>query len=216
MLQTVFPTYASKHTIWLKPMNLADLYNWIFAVRHFWESSIVPTVIRFPWKLTNNVSSKYQMFIVLYLDEDDTGVVRPILFEHIIKWLLFYFFGLSIHKWHLFFNFLNMRQISSSFTCFVQVGAQTSIKTVEFDLPLVRNISVTQPLMVQNKISYVPKTWMTLKEPISVWSENNFTIQGVLEHLNVTKDHSDYLWRITRYIITCVSKLATVRIGFLK
>ena len=109
-----------------------------------------------------------------------------------------------------------MRQISSSFTCFVQVGAQTSIKTVEFDLPLVRNISVTQPLMVQNKISYVPKTWMTLKEPISVWSENNFTIQGVLEHLNVTKDHSDYLWRITRYIITCVSKLATVRIGFLK
>ncbi|WJZ87718.1 hypothetical protein VitviT2T_007081 [Vitis vinifera] len=79
-----------------------------------------------------------------------------------------------------------------------KVGAQTSIKTVEFDLPLVRNISVTQPLMVQNKISYVPKTWMTLKEPISVWSENNFTIQGVLEHLNVTKDHSDYLWRITR------------------
>ncbi|KAL6343138.1 hypothetical protein AAG906_019681 [Vitis piasezkii] len=78
-----------------------------------------------------------------------------------------------------------------------KVGAQTSIKTVEFDLPLVRNISVTQPLMVQNKISYVPKTWMTLKEPISVWSENNFTIQGVLEHLNVTKDHSDYLWRIT-------------------
>ncbi|KAJ9701106.1 hypothetical protein PVL29_006451 [Vitis rotundifolia] len=79
-----------------------------------------------------------------------------------------------------------------------KVGAQTSIKTVEFDLPLFRNISVSQPLMVQNKISYVPRTWMTLKEPISVWSKNNFTIQGVLEHLNVTKDHSDYLWRITR------------------
>lgn len=41
---------------------------------------------------------------------------------------------------------------------------------------------------------------MTVKEPINLWSENNFTIQGILEHLNVTKDSSDYLWYITRYI----------------
>ena len=109
-----------------------------------------------------------------------------------------------------------MRKISSSFTCFVQVRAQTSVKTVEFDLPPFQNISVTQPLMLQNKISSIPKAWMTLKEPIGIWGENNFTIQGLLEHLHVTKDNSDYLWHITRYILTCISKLATIRIGFLK
>lgn len=98
----------------------------------------------------------------------------------------------------------------------MQVGAQTSVKAVESDLSLFHNISVTQPSMVQNKISQLPKTWMTLKESISVWSENNFTIQGILEHLNVTKDQSDYLWHFTRYTFTCTLDLAFMRIGFLK
>ena len=41
---------------------------------------------------------------------------------------------------------------------------------------------------------------MTMEEPTGIWSENNFTVPGILEHLNVTKDHSDYLWHLTRYI----------------
>ena len=81
---------------------------------------------------------------------------------------------------------------------FVQVGAQTSVKMVDFDLPLFLNSSEQQQSMVHNGVSYISKSWMTVKEPIGVWSENSFTAQGILEHLNVTKDNSDYLWYITR------------------
>lgn len=83
---------------------------------------------------------------------------------------------------------------------FGQVGAQTTIKSVEFDLPLYSGISTRQQLITKNEDLFITKSWMTVKEPISVWSENNFTVQGILEHLNVTKDLSDYLWHITRYI----------------
>ncbi|KAK9287776.1 hypothetical protein L1049_016216 [Liquidambar formosana] len=82
-----------------------------------------------------------------------------------------------------------------------KVGAQTSIKTVEFDLPIVPNISVPRPI-IQNEVPSVSKSWMTVKEPIGVWGENNFTVQGILEHLNVTKDSSDYLWYITRVYVS--------------
>lgn len=81
---------------------------------------------------------------------------------------------------------------------FVQVAAQTSIKMVDFELPLFSNISVHQQFVVHNEVSYISKSWMTVKEPIGVWSESAFTVQGILEHLNVTKDYSDYLWYITR------------------
>ncbi|KAM5569594.1 beta-galactosidase 9 [Rosa sericea] len=75
-----------------------------------------------------------------------------------------------------------------------KVGAQTSIKRVNSDLPL--------PVISENKNLYTMEPWMTLEEPISIWSENNFTVRGILEHLNVTKDHSDYLWHITRIFVS--------------
>lgn len=81
-----------------------------------------------------------------------------------------------------------------------QVGAQTSIKTGEFAFPLYSGISSQQQFITKNDDLFITKSWMTVKEPIGVWSENNFTVQGILEHLNVTKDQSDYLWHITRYI----------------
>lgn len=81
---------------------------------------------------------------------------------------------------------------------FMQVGAQTSIKTVEFELPLFSNISARQQFTVHDEVSYFSKSWMTIKEPIGIWSKKIFSVQGILEHLNVTKDHSDYLWYITR------------------
>lgn len=82
-----------------------------------------------------------------------------------------------------------------------QVGAQTSIKTVKFDLPLSSAISAPQQFISKKKNSDTMKSWMTVEEPIGIWSENNFTVRGILEHLNVTKDDSDYLWHRTRYIL---------------
>ncbi|KAM7486074.1 hypothetical protein LguiA_002083 [Lonicera macranthoides] len=83
-----------------------------------------------------------------------------------------------------------------------KVGAQTSIKTAELDFPTFAIVSAPQQLIIRNKVSSISKSWMTYKEPIGKWGKDNFTVQGILEHLNVTKDRSDYLWYITRVHIS--------------
>ncbi|KAE8732466.1 Beta-galactosidase 9 [Hibiscus syriacus] len=77
-----------------------------------------------------------------------------------------------------------------------KVGAQTSIKLVEYALS--PKISTPELVMTTNKVSSLSESWMSVKEPIGIWSENNFTVQGMLEHLKVTKDESDYLCHMTR------------------
>ncbi|KAJ6740626.1 BETA-GALACTOSIDASE 10 [Salix purpurea] len=83
-----------------------------------------------------------------------------------------------------------------------KVAAQTHIKTAEYVLPLFSNSSVPARFIVQNEDSPQSTSWMTAKEPISLWSEENFTVKGILEHLNVTKDESDYLWYFTRIYVS--------------
>lgn len=80
----------------------------------------------------------------------------------------------------------------------VQVGAQTTIKVVDFDSTSSVASSGPEHLMIQKEVPLVSESWMTHKEPIGVWGDDNFTVQGILEHLNVTKDRSDYLWYTTR------------------
>ncbi|KAK2967259.1 hypothetical protein RJ640_012587 [Escallonia rubra] len=84
-----------------------------------------------------------------------------------------------------------------SFPYLEQVVAQTSVK----DMPSLRNVSAPQ-VMNQKEARHISKSWMTVKEPISTWHQYNITVQGILPHLNVTKDHSDYLWYLTRIHIT--------------
>jgi hypothetical protein len=88
--------------------------------------------------------------------------------------------------------------LSKSFFKFAQVGAQTSVKLVGSDFPPASNILPAQQLIHHNGISRISKSWMTAKEPISIWSKSSFTAEGIWEHLNVTKDQSDYLWYSTR------------------
>lgn len=83
-----------------------------------------------------------------------------------------------------------------------KVGAQISIKTMDFSSPHFSDMTEPGILHLHDVKPTISKTWMTVKEPIGVWSENNFTVQGILEHLNVTKDTSDYLWRMTRIQIS--------------
>lgn len=45
---------------------------------------------------------------------------------------------------------------------------------------------------------YLSKLWTSFKEPVGQWDGLNFSADGILEHLNVTKDTSDYLWYILR------------------
>lgn len=83
-----------------------------------------------------------------------------------------------------------------------KVGAQTSVKTVKSARPSLGSMSILQKVVRQDNVSYISKSWMALKEPIGIWGENNFTFQGLLEHLNVTKDRSDYLWHKTRISVS--------------
>lgn len=78
-----------------------------------------------------------------------------------------------------------------------QVGAQTSIKVIESTMN--SNLSILQQVVVDSGASSAFKSWMAVNEPVGIWSENAFEFQGLLEHLNVTKDQSDYLWLSTRY-----------------
>ncbi|CAA7400596.1 unnamed protein product [Spirodela intermedia] len=48
----------------------------------------------------------------------------------------------------------------------------------------------------------VSNSWVSFREPIGAWEGNSFTAEGILEHLNVTKDISDYLWYVTRINIS--------------
>ncbi|CAL9067570.1 beta-galactosidase 15 isoform X1 [Musa acuminata AAA Group] len=83
-----------------------------------------------------------------------------------------------------------------------KVATQTSIKTVESASPSFSNTTGTGDIILYDKDTYISKTWMTFHEPIGAWGDNSFTYQGILEHLNVTKDISDYLWYSTRINIT--------------
>ncbi|XP_050219902.1 beta-galactosidase 9 isoform X1 [Mercurialis annua] len=83
-----------------------------------------------------------------------------------------------------------------------KVAAQTSIKPMVLTLPYVLDNSAPKKLMAHNESSLISSSWVTVKEPISLWSKNNITAEGILEHLNVTKDESDYLWYFTRIYIS--------------
>ncbi|KAK9155177.1 hypothetical protein Sjap_002657 [Stephania japonica] len=79
-----------------------------------------------------------------------------------------------------------------------KVSAQISVKSIEPGLSQPSDSVRSEELLLQNRDSSISVDWKTMKEPVGAWSESNFTVHGVLEHLNVTKDTSDYLWYITR------------------
>lgn len=85
--------------------------------------------------------------------------------------------------------------------CLEQIGAQTSVKTVGVDAASYLKEPSPSKLLAPYEGEYISKTWEFVKEPTGVWSASNFTYQGILEHLNVTKDQSDYLWYSTRFVI---------------
>ncbi|XP_071726484.1 beta-galactosidase 9 [Rutidosis leptorrhynchoides] len=82
-----------------------------------------------------------------------------------------------------------------------KVGAQTSVKVADIEALSAKHSS-PKLLMIQKEEPFMSESWMTLKEPIGVWGDDNFTVQAILEHLNVTKDRSDYLWYITRVYVS--------------
>ncbi|VAI15932.1 unnamed protein product [Triticum turgidum subsp. durum] len=77
------------------------------------------------------------------------------------------------------------------------VGAQTSVFTFESGSPSHSSRHKPSLLLPGVDGSYFSSTWWTSKEIIGTWGGESFATQGILEHLNVTKDTSDYLWYTT-------------------
>ncbi|XP_047335148.1 beta-galactosidase 9 [Impatiens glandulifera] len=82
-----------------------------------------------------------------------------------------------------------------------KVGAQISVKSTEYSVSS-PDISPLQKTMIQDKVFPIPETWMIYQEQLGAWNNDSFTVSGLLEHLNVTKDKSDYLWYITRISVS--------------
>lgn len=67
------------------------------------------------------------------------------------------------------------------------------------------------------------RTWETFSEDVStIDADSKFTVVGLLEQLNVTRDMSDYLWYTTRYerkhficLLTNVYICLTMSLNFL-
>ncbi|XP_044949208.1 beta-galactosidase 15 [Hordeum vulgare subsp. vulgare] len=78
-----------------------------------------------------------------------------------------------------------------------RVGAQTSVFTFESGSPSHSSRHKPSILLPGVGGSYFSGTWWTSKEIIGTWGGESFATQGILEHLNVTKDTSDYLWYTT-------------------
>ncbi|GAB2295688.1 Beta-galactosidase 9 [Dionaea muscipula] len=83
-----------------------------------------------------------------------------------------------------------------------KVRAQASIKDTMFSGAHVSDSYVRQNVVLNDRAFYIFNNWTTMQEPVSIWSENNFTCNGILEHLNVTKDSTDYLWYFTRVYVS--------------
>ncbi|KAI4385748.1 hypothetical protein MLD38_003741 [Melastoma candidum] len=83
-----------------------------------------------------------------------------------------------------------------------KVSAQTSVKPLATESPLKFNLSLWPQTGQKSGLTAFTEPWVYLKEPITVWSEQVFTAKGFLEHLNVTKDASDYLWYFTRVYVS--------------
>lgn len=45
-----------------------------------------------------------------------------------------------------------------------------------------------------------PLQWEVFKERAGVWGVADFTIKGFVDHINTTKDSTDYLWYTTRSV----------------
>lgn len=78
-----------------------------------------------------------------------------------------------------------------------KVGSQTSIVSMKRRPALSQGIFDSEILELGVKVSQLSKVWSEYKEPIGLWGEGNFSAKGILEHLNVTKDSTDYLWYTT-------------------
>lgn len=48
--------------------------------------------------------------------------------------------------------------------------------------------------------------WDVFTEKAGIWGNADFSMNGFVDHLNATKDSTDYLWYTTRFVLFCEFK----------
>lgn len=81
-------------------------------------------------------------------------------------------------------------QVSLSFI--LQVGSQTSVvEMIPTDL---------QPSVTDSSKRLKGLQWDVFQEKAGIWSTADFKKNGLVDHINTTKDTTDYLWYTTRCV----------------
>ncbi|KAI3984015.1 hypothetical protein MKX01_035142 [Papaver californicum] len=76
------------------------------------------------------------------------------------------------------------------------VSILPNCKNVAFNTAKVGFLSSTVEMVPEN-LQASPLQWNVFTEKAGVWGEADFTKHGLVDHMNATKDTTDYLWYTT-------------------
>jgi len=57
-----------------------------------------------------------------------------------------------------------------------------------------------------------PERWSIFRERTGIWGKNDFVRNGFVDHINTTKDSTDYLWYTTRLVYFSLFHLSLLRL----
>lgn len=84
----------------------------------------------------------------------------------------------------------------------LQVGSQTSvIEMIPADL---------QPSVKAPNKDLKGLQWDVFTEKAGIWDDADFTKNGLVDHINSTRDTTDYLWYTTRLVYSILLALSSI------
>lgn len=76
---------------------------------------------------------------------------------------------------------------------FQQVGTTTSIVEMASEK--------LQPSVTSAENNSNALNWEVFVEKAGIWDKDDFVKNGLVDHINTTKDTTDYLWYTTRFVV---------------
>jgi hypothetical protein len=64
----------------------------------------------------------------------------------------------------------------------------------------VRSQTLMMDMVPETQQASQPDPWSIFTETIGIWDKNDFVQNGFVDHINTTKDSTDYLWYTTRLV----------------
>jgi hypothetical protein len=64
----------------------------------------------------------------------------------------------------------------------------------------VRSQTLMMDMVPETLQASKPDQWSIFTEKNGIWDKNDFVQNGLVDHINTTKDSTDYLWYMTRFV----------------